>query len=298
MKRFTILVAALLVLSIALPAAQAATIMADSFDSYNNQTEFESNWIPIGTVAPISADLSTAQARSAPNSVEVDGTATSNQQRNQRVFTETGLPNPSQMVVWSFDFYDTAPAASPFRQYSNLQDTTAPSGTNQLIAMGMNNNQTGTNSGGQYYMARILGYSPTTVDPDGGPNESITGSGAFFKLNDFDPTPGNTTADGPGARSAGWHKMKVRIKTNDSLSTDYEFFIDGVLAERVSNVGTAASIRSYDNIRLGSGLSNGNNAAYFDNMRVNRVRVPEPATFVLASLAVLGLAGLSRRRAG
>jgi hypothetical protein len=92
--------------------------------------------------------------------------------------------------------------------------------------------------------------------------------------------------------------MKVRIKTNDSLSTDYEFFIDGVLAERVSNVGTAASIRSYDNIRLGSGLSNGNNAAYFDNMRVNRVRVPEPATFVLASLAVLGLAGLSRRRAG
>ena len=49
----------------------------------------------------------------------------------------------------------------------------------------MNNNQTIANSGGNFYMARILGYTvPTTADPDGGPAESVGGAGAFFKLND------------------------------------------------------------------------------------------------------------------
>lgn len=43
--------------------------------------------------------------------------------------------------------------------------------------MGFNNNQSGPNSGGQYYMARILGYTvPTTADPDGGPVESVGGA--------------------------------------------------------------------------------------------------------------------------
>jgi hypothetical protein len=52
------------------------------------------------------------------------------------------------------------------------------------------------------------------------------------------------------------------------MSTDYEFYVDGLLAERVSNVGSAAQIRQYDNIALGSGLSNGFTEAYFDNMRL------------------------------
>jgi hypothetical protein len=50
------------------------------------------------------------------------------------------------------------------------------------------------------------------------------------------------------------------------MSTDYEFYVDGLLAERVSNVGSAAQIRQYDNIALGSGLSNGNTEVYFDNV--------------------------------
>src|SRR3972149_5944399 len=186
----------------------------------------------------------------------------------------------THQLVWSFDFYDVNPTNAPSRNYSNLQDTTAPGSTNQLVAMGFNNNQTGANSGGPFYMARLLGYTvSTTPDPDGGPTESGTlGAGAFFKLNDFGTA---------GARSLGWHNLKVIMGTNDGLSTDYAFYVDNVLAEMVSNIGTAASIRSYDNIALGSGLSNASTEVFFDNVRLEVV--PEPATMALAGI-LLGLA--------
>jgi hypothetical protein len=142
--------------------------------------------------------------------------------------------------------------------------------------MGFNNNQAGTASGGQFYMARILGYTTTTVDPDGGPDETVVGASAFFKLNDF----------GVGARSLGWHNLKVEISTDDGLSTDFAFYVDGVLAERVSNIGTAASFRSYDNIALGSGLSNGSTEAFFDNMSLTTAPIPEPGAFAFAALGV------------
>ena len=69
----------------------------------------------------------------------------------------------------------------------------------------------------------------------------------FFKLNDF-------ASSRPG-RSARTTSM-WSISTDDGLSTDFAFYVDDVLAERVSNVGTAATIRSFDVIRIGSGLSN------------------------------------------
>ncbi|MSU59971.1 MAG: PEP-CTERM sorting domain-containing protein [Pedosphaera sp.] len=129
-------------------------------------------------------------------------------------------------------------------------------------------------------MARILGYTVvTTPDPDGGPAEGVTGSGAYFKLNDF----------GVGARSLGWHNLKVQISSDDGLSADFAFFVDNVLAERVNNVGTAATFRSYDNIALGSGLSNGSTEAFFDNFYLETTPVPEPGTL---SLVAMGLGAL------
>src|SRR5438552_1422892 len=155
MNRTPRLFAAITVLAFALatPSVQAQILVNDNFDGYANQAAFETVWVPIGTTAPISGTLSTVQSVSAPNSIEILGTATNNQQRNQRVFAETGTPSPTSRIVFSFDFFDSNAAVAPYRQDSNLLDTTAPSATNQLIAMGLNNNQTTANSGGNFYMA-------------------------------------------------------------------------------------------------------------------------------------------------
>ena len=261
---------------------QAAVLLTDNFE-YANQAAFEASWMAIGTAAPQSAELSTAQAAGGSFSIRFPGTTVSNQSRNQRTFAETGALTIGDTLVWSFDFYDSAPASNPQRNHANLQDG-SPSAANQLIAMGLNNNQTAANSGGQFYMARILGYTVTTVDPDGGPNESVATAGGFFKLNDF----------GVGLRSLGWHNLKVEISTDDGLSTDFAFYVDNVLAERVSNVGTFDTIRSYDNIRIGSGLSNGSTEAFIDNMRLEIV--PEPGATGLFGLGVAVL--VARRRRG
>jgi hypothetical protein len=266
-----------------LSSAQAATIVSDSFE-YADQAAFEAVWTPIGTVAPLSGELSTAQASDGTKSIRNAGTLTTGQSRNRLTFAETGAISTSNKLTWSFDFYDANGTNSPARNFSNLQDSVSPTGTNQLIAMGLNNNQTGANSGGQFYMARILGYTvPTTADPDGGPAETVGGAGAFFKLNDF----------GVGGRTTGWHNLKVEISTDDGLSTDYAFYVDGQLAELVSNIGTAASLRSYDNIALGSALSNASVDVFFDNMQL--VSIPEPATLALVGMA-LGAVACTRRR--
>jgi|GEM_PF-563950 hypothetical protein len=265
--------------------SQAASVFTDNFDTYADQAAFEAAWAPIGTVAPLSATLAIDQASSLPQSIRVDGTATSNQQRNQRSFTETGLIDINTSIAFSFDFYDSSAAAAPYRQFSGLQDGTSAVSTGQIIGMGLNNNHINSDSGGNFYMARILGYTPPTTDPDGGPNEGGTlASGGFFKLNDFVNAP---------LRFTGWHNFGVVISTDDGASADFAFFVDNILAERVNNVGSAAQFRSYDVIRLGSGVSNAGNAAWYDNFSVQVTVVPEPSTF---GLCLLGVAALVCRR--
>lgn len=259
--------------------ANAAVIVNDGFE-YTDQAAFNAAW-PAVTSAPTLDAV--RPAASGAKSVTIPAASTA---RARGSFGETTPirfyePGIATSLVWSFDFYDSNSTANPYRGYSNLQDTTAPGGTNQLVSMGMNNNQLSANSGGNYYMARILGYTNTTVDPDGGPDESVTGAGIYFKLNDF----------GVGTRSTGWHNLKVVISTDDNLSADYAFYVDNVLAERVNNVGTAASFaRQFDNITLSGGVTSA--AEYgLDNMYLEVV--PEPTT-----LAALGLAGVGmiRRR--
>jgi hypothetical protein len=289
MRIFTRLCAAALALAGLTSAGNAAVVFSDNFDGYADQAAYQAAWPVVGTQP--STTLSSAQSVSAPNSVLVpSSTTTATSPRNQRTFAETGSVSLTQQVVWSFDFFDDAPTAAPYRQHANLQDGATVVTNGQLIAMGMNNNQSATNSGGQYYMGRILGYTvPTTADPDGGPAESVGGASAFFKLNDF-------TAP---HRSAGWHNLKVIVSTDDATlgTLDYAFYVDNVLAERVSNIansGTGPVNPSWDLIRVGSGVSSPQ-LAYYDNFNVEVV--PEPASLGLIGLSGIALLARRRRRA-
>ena len=270
-------------------AADGAVLLSDNFDSYANQAAFEAVWTPIGTASTphtASGILSTTQASSPTKSVEAAANAvagTSGPYRNRRSFTESGTVTATDQIVWSFDFYDTVPAGAPQRNFSNLQDTTAPSLTNQLISMGTNNTIAASGDGGNFFMARILGYSPPAVDPDGGPGNEDNASGNFFKLND--------TGAGLRGTVAGWRNLKVVLSTDGANATDFKFYVDNILVETVNDVGT--TLRSYDNIAIGSGLGNGNVAAFYDNMQLDFV--PEPSS--LALIALGGLALVRRRRA-
>jgi hypothetical protein len=265
--------------------SRAATILSDNFDGYADQAAFQAAWPAIGTDTTFpSALLQSTNSVSSTNAIQTPGEAnTNNRYRNRRSFSETSTVASSgnlgvgDQLVWSFDFYDSDSTKAPARNYSNLQDTTSPVGTNQLISMGLNNNEASTDSGGNYYMARILGYSPGATDPDGGPAEKITGTAQYFKLNDFASSP---------LRSTGWHNLKVVITTPDAVTTNYAFFVDGNLAEKVSGVGATGTLRSYDNIAIGSGLTNAGIEADFDNEKLEMV-VPEPASLGLLAAGAL-----------
>jgi hypothetical protein len=247
---------------VAVPSAKGAILLFDDFDGYADQTAFNAAWV---NAPPSSASgtLSTLQAVSAPNSVNYQTSA----QRNERAFAESGMPSITDPITFSFDFYDTNGTLQPYRQYTTVQDG-AGSSSGQLISMGLNNNLFSSQDGGNYYMARILGY-------DGG-----TGSGAFFKLN----------APGAPTRTTGWHNLKAVI-----TDADITFYVDGIVsATEITNV---AATRSFDLVRLGSGLASAAQA-FLDNVSLDNNPapvVPEPASLMFLSLG--GLALLSRRSA-
>jgi len=240
-----------------------AIVVNDDFDSYADTADFSAVWTPIGTdVGVPSALISTTQSSTAPNAVFTPGTLINGQYRNRLSFTETSTYSTSgnlgigDKLVWSYDFYDSL--ATPARNYSNLQDGVSGLGTNSLVAMGLNNNRGAAADGGDFYFARILGYTPTFAGAL---------SGDFFKLNDA----------GAPLRASGWNNLKVEITTSDALSTDYRFYVNNVLAKTILDIGNAAQIRSYDNIVLGSGLGNANTDAYFDNMKLEYFPKQAPA---------------------
>ena len=88
---------------------------------------------------------------------------------------------------------------------------------------------------------------------------------------------------------SGWHNLKTIITTPDGVTTNYQFFVDGTLAEKVSGVGAAGTLRSYDNIAIGSGFTNGGVDAYFDNMSLQVT--PAPRAWIDRGARYRGAAG-------
>ena len=263
--------------------ARAAVIFSDNFDGYADQPAFDAVWTAQNTVG--NGILSNAQSVSAPNSVSIPTNAAVATRRAGLSHAESGTvsaPGPGQTkLVYSFDFFDSAGTASPYRQFAALQDSTAPTLTNQLISMGLNNNLATTHDGGNYYMARILGFTPTFLPPTGTSANPASSSGAYFKLNDV----------AAPLRSTGWHNLKVEISTSNGTSQDYNFFVDGVLSKTISGIGTV--LRSYDTQRIGSGVSS-TNSAFYDNYSFELVAIPEPVTLGAVGMGMLLL--VRRRR--
>lgn len=207
-----------------------------------------------------STTLSTDQSVSPSKSAEGLLTAT----RNIRTFGEVGFLNAStDVVIFRVNFYDSAGSASAYRQNVELTDTAAPSASGQIFGLGLNNNIASTK-----YMARIQGG-------DGG-----AGVNAYFKLDG---------ALSPN-RSTGWHTLEA-----DITDTSVSYYVDTILSKTVDI--TAVTDRSLDSIRLGSALSS-TSVAYYDDVHVERIAVPEPSAIALSLLGGLGLAvgSISRRR--
>lgn len=296
MKKFAVLAATCVVWAVG-TTAHAVIVFQDNFDSYfdgsgnPDQTAFTTAWTPIGcqgqgtpctlntsstTSNEVSRDFADLFGDADPHAKAIKnhspaapspGTADL-AERNQITFPASPTINVGDKLSFSYDFYDLNPTSSPYRQFINLQSSLAVGATpaGQLVSIGLNNNQAAADSGGNYYMARILGYSNPTTDPDGGPVEKLAATN-YVKLNDYDPTPEDTVADGPGARgtTAAWHNLKVEITTPDGVGTDYNFFVDGAHVEHV-NIATS-SPRTYTALRMGAGVSSTSDA-YFDNILV------------------------------
>src|SRR5687768_13307602 len=118
--------------SVTSPNLLATVLLEDNFDGYADQAAFVAAWPQDGAVA--SGTLSNVQADSIPFSINFATTA----QRNQRTFAETLEPTTLELgnvIRFSFDFYDSNAALSPYRQHNNLQDGASPSSGGQLIAI-------------------------------------------------------------------------------------------------------------------------------------------------------------------
>jgi hypothetical protein len=255
-------------------AVNAQTVLiADNFDGYSSQAEFQAAW-PVG--AGTSGIWSSDQADSGTHSILNPAGGTHMNFQNVSFGGGDIIPTNANPLVWSYSFYDApaniADGANALgRDYGQLlgRSQDAVPSLNQLLAVGLWNAAIPKASDGetatiaevrQFYAVRIA-FAP----------------GANWVLLDTGPE-----------RSAGWQDFQVVLG-----STMAEVFINGQSVYTSAYAASEGSVGFYQ-ARIGSGLSS-NAAAAFDNYSLEII--PEPSTYaaIFGGLALLG-AFVYRRR--
>jgi len=166
-------------------------------------------------------------------------------------------PSGTQYIKLSADIYDDATSANK-RITVGLR-----TGADPLFEMGMYNSPS-------HYSTRVLNFS-------GSPNwVAIPAQGSFVN-----------------APVAGWHHWTAEIY-NDHTTVSLDLFGDGILDATYTTAGPA-SANPFTDLRFGgpSNLSSAGGGAWFDNIRLEVVQVPEPSSL---TLGVIGLGLLAWRR--
>src|SRR5690606_19265666 len=103
-------------------SAHGTVFLSEDFDSYTTgDLTSQGGW---GLAGGASVQVSTGEAASGLNSAFTQATPAAGERNIYNTFSgtgATGTPSSSNVVVFSFDFYDTNPTADPYSQFATVQ---------------------------------------------------------------------------------------------------------------------------------------------------------------------------------
>jgi len=169
-------------------------------------------------------------------------------------------PSATQNIILTADIYDDGTSANE-RITVGLRN-----GANPLFEMGHYNSTT------EHYHVRVL---------------SFAGNDGWVAL-----APGLKVAAG---QPAGWNRYQATFSLT-GLTVTLDLGADGSIDGTFTSLG-APSANAFNDLRFGgpSNSSSAGGGAWFDNIRLEMVTVPEPTSMALG-LAGLGLLALKRRQ--
>ena len=171
------------------------------------------------------------------------------------------MPSATESIILTADIFDDGTSANE-RLTVGLRNAANP-----LFEMGHYNGTT------EHYHVRVLNMY-------GGENW----------------TPISTGLRGSSGQPAGWNRFTATF-TASSLTVELDLGADGSIDGTFVSNG-APSANAFVDLRFGgpSNLSSAGGGANFDNIRLETVAVPEPASGLLAAFGIVGGLAFRRRR--